>query len=348
MTLNRPAEQAGSRTGPVPAPARSGRAAALSRWLVGALCAIVVGALAAGGAVGASRYVSGFWLYRGFAPPSVPHSITVRGPAGTRHVPVILPALQSISVRSPALGGYADPVLVLLPPGYASHPHQRYPVLYLLHGFPGQATGFLNIGQVSTTEATLVAAGRARPVIMVMPTGTRSFLADEEWANGLGKGNGWETFVARDLVRAIDARYRTIPTAHGRGIAGLSEGGYGALNIALHHPGEFGLVESWSGYMRADHIPAIFGHSVRLLNDNSPAKWIFSAAPRLRADHTYIWFYIGAADPLSAQNRAFAAKLTSLGVAHYFFEPPGTHNWRLWRSQMPQALITASEHLSHG
>ena len=322
--------------------------ASARRRLVVAMSAIVLMILAVGGVVGLSRYVSTFWLYRGFAPPSAPHSVTVRGSGGTRHVPVVLPVLQNITVRSPALGGYADPVYVLLPPGYASHPRQRYPVLYLLHGFPGQATGFLDIGQISTIEATLVAAGRMKPMIMVMPTGTRSFLADEEWANGIRRGNAWETFVARDLVNAIDAHYRTIPAARGRGIAGLSEGGYGALNIGLHHPNEFALMQSWSGYMRADHIPAIFGHGPRLMNYNSPAKWIFSVAPQLRADHTYIWFYIGAADPLLRQNRAFAADLAALGVAHRFFERPGTHNWRLWRNQMSGALITASEHLSHG
>jgi enterochelin esterase-like enzyme len=338
--VRRLSTEQGGRGGAAGAPAR--------RWLAVAAAAMVVVALTAGGVAGVSRYVSSFWLYRGFSPPAAPPSITVRGAGGSRRVPVILPSLQNITVRGAALGGYPDPVLVLLPPGYASHPRQRYPVLYLLHGFPGQAAGFLNIGQVATTEATLVAAGRMKPMIMVMPTGTRSFLADEEWANGIHPGSAWETFVARDLVSAIGARYRVIPGARGRGIAGLSEGGYGALNIGLHHPGEFALVQSWSGYMRADHIAAIFGHSARLLNYNSPAKWVPAVAARLRADHTYIWFYIGAADPLSAQNRAFAAELTSLGVAHRFFEPAGTHDWRLWRGQMSQALITASEHLSHG
>jgi len=330
-------------------PARGGAAGAPARrWLAVAAAALVVVALAAWGAAGVSRYVSSFWLYRGFAPPAAPHSVIVRGAGGTRRVPVVLPTLQGITVTSPALGGYPDPVLVLLPPGYASHPQQRYPVLYLLHGFPGQAAGFLNIGQAATTEAALVAAGRVKPMILVMPTGTRSFLSDEEWVNGIHPGNAWETFVARDLINAISARYRVIPGPRGRGIAGLSEGGYGALNIGLHHPGEFALIQSWSGYMRADHIPAVFGHGARLLNYNSPAKWVTSVAPRLRADRTYIWFYIGATDPLAAQSRSFAAKLTSLGVAHRFFEPPGTHDWRLWRGQMPQALIAASEHLSHG
>jgi enterochelin esterase-like enzyme len=309
---------------------------------------MAMAALAVLGMAGATHYVTGFWLYRGFAPPTVPHSITVRSHGRHERIVVTPAAVQSIAVPSPALGGYADPVQVVLPPGYASHPRQRYPVLYLLHGFPGVPAQFLNVGQVSALEATLVAAGRMKPLILVMPTGTRSFLADEEWANGISQGNAWETFVGRDLVRAIDTRYRTIAAGAGRAIAGLSEGGYGALNIGLHHPGEFRLLESWSGYMQADHIPAIFGTSAGLLAYNSPASQVTVVAPQLRARHDYIWFYSGAGDSLSAQNTAFAAELARLGVGHHFFEAPGKHNWRLWRALMPQALITASDHLSHG
>jgi enterochelin esterase-like enzyme len=323
-------------------------ASEVRRRLALVLVAAVFAALAGAGAFGAVRYVSTFWLYRGFSPPSVPRSIVVRSPGGARQVPVVTTTVQSITVRSPALGGYADPVFVVLPPGYASHPGQGYPVLYLLHGFPGQPAQFLNVGQVSATEATLVAAGRMKPMILVLPAGTRSFLADEEWANGISSGNGWETFVARDLVNAIDGRYRTIPGGRGRGIGGLSEGGYGALNIGLHHPGEFGLLESWSGYMLADQIPAIFGGSASVLDYNSPSRQVVTAAPQVRAGHTYIWFYSGASEWLSGQNRAFAAELTALGVAHHFFLAPGKHSWSLWRALMPQALITASDHLSHG
>jgi enterochelin esterase-like enzyme len=311
---------------------------------------VVFAVLTVVGALGAVRYVSTFWLYRGFPPPSVPHSIAVPGPGGARQVPVVVPTVQGITVASPALGGYADPVSVVLPPGYARHPRHRYPVLYLLHGFPGLPAQYLNVGQVSAAEATLVAAGRMKPMILVLPTGTRSSLGlgNQEWANGVSSGNGWETFVARDLVSAIDARYRTIPGSRARGIGGLSAGGYGALNIGLHHPGQFSLLESWSGYELADRIPAIFGRSATGLTYNSPAKWITTAAPQVRADHTYVWFYSGTRDPLAPQNRAFAAQLAALGVAHQFFLAPGRHNWQLWRGLIPQALITASDHLSHG
>jgi enterochelin esterase-like enzyme len=309
---------------------------------------VLLAAMVTAGVAGAFRYGWTFWLYRGFPPPTAPHSVKVHDRGEVKRVPVVLPSVQRILVRSRALGGYADPVYVVLPPGYAIHPGQHYPVLYLLHGFPGEPVQFINVGHVVTTEATLVAERRMNPMILVMPTGTRSFLADEEWANGIRPGNAWETFVSRDLVHAIDARYRTIPSGSARGIGGLSMGGYGALNIGLHHPGEYGLLESWSGYMIADRMPGIFGRSARSRKYNSPAKWMVSVAPVVRADHTYIWFYIGSSDPLAPQNRAFAAELSALGIAHTFFEVPGRHNWALWRGQMAQALITASDHLSHG
>ncbi len=315
---------------------RGGRDRSPARvWL--ALWALAVSGvvLAGTGAAGVVRYGVTFWLYRGYAAPAVPRGV--------------VPArVETISVVSPALGGYRDSVVVVLPPGYASDPARRYPVLYLLHGFTGHPSDFLTIGDIAATDASLVAAGKMQPAILVMPSGTRSFFTDTEWANGVSAGNQWETFVARDLVNAIDARYRTIRSGSGRGLAGYSEGGYGALNIGLHHPGEFALLESWSGYMTTAPIPAIFGHDRSVQRYDSPIDQVISAAPGLRAAGTYIWFYCGAADEYAGQDRAFSRLLSGLGIEHYFFEVPGTHTWRLWREAMPQALIAASEHLRHG
>ena len=93
-----------------------------------------------------------------------------------------------------------------------------------------------------------------------MPFGSTGSFTDEEWANGVRPPNSnWETFVARDLVHAVDSRYRTIRRGDARALAGLSEGGYGALNIGIHHPGEFRVLEDWSGYQRADPVASIFG-----------------------------------------------------------------------------------------
>lgn len=314
----------------------------------GSLAALLAAGFLAGGAAGAVRYVDTFWLYRGYAAPVVPATVVVRTATGTRTARVHAGTTQEIWVRSPALGGHRQPAYVYLPPGYAASAPRRYPVLYLLHGFPGGPVGFLNAADVGVTEDVLIAEHRIAPMILVMPSGSPGFLVDEEWANGVRPHNGWETFVAHDLVRAIDARYRTIASGAGRALGGLSEGGYGALNIGLHHPGEFRVLESWSGYMQADHIPAIFGRSPALLRYNSPMEQLAVVAPRLRRDHTFVWFYAGTHDYTVSQNRQFAAELTALGLPHFFAIRPGGHDWRLWRSMLTQALIAVSRRLAHG
>src|SRR5438105_15586385 len=180
--------------------------------LVGA--PLLTAAFLAVGFVGVERYANNYWLYRGFPPPSDPAYVKEHGTE------------QRISVTSPALGGRDQEVYVFLPPGYSVHPAKRYPVLYLLHGFPGRPLAFLLTVRLGVVEDELVARNKAQPVILVMPFGSTGTFTDKEWANGVGQGEGWATFVARDVVRAIDSQYRTIATRSGRAIAGLSEGGY--------------------------------------------------------------------------------------------------------------------------
>ena len=288
------------------------------------------------GLLGAYRYLDNYWVYRGFAPPRDPGFVTVRG------------ATQRIYVASAALGGRRQPVDVYLPPGYALHPRRRYPVLYLLHGVPGRPAAFLQTVRLGVVEDALVALHRARPLILVMPFGSTGSFTDKEWANGVRHGEGWETFVARDLIASIDGRFRTVAKPAGRGIAGLSEGGYGAVNIALHHPGEFRVVESWSGYERAADVGAIFGHRASVLRSNSPLETLSGASSRLRRSHTFFWFYSGTDDRFRRQNAAFAGELGRVGLGHRFFLVRGGHNWALWRGNASRAYAAASRHLGHG
>jgi len=283
----------------------------------------------AGGALGVYRYGWNYWLYRGFPPPKDPAFVTTPG------------TTESISVQSPALGGRNQDVEVYLPPGYANDPTRRYPVFYLLHGFPGRPFAFLLTVRAGVVEDELVATGAARPAILVMPFGSTGTFTDKEWANGVRPNEGWETFVARDLVQAIDSTFRTIPDGAHRAIAGLSEGGYGALNIGLHHPGEFRVLESWSGYERADALQSIFGGDSRLLAWNSPLDQLSSVAGALRKADTYVWFYSGDHDRLRSQNAQFAAELTRVGIRHRYFVVRGGHNWALWRGNAARALLAA-------
>jgi enterochelin esterase-like enzyme len=310
-----------------------------SRPLSGALFLGAVGiaaAFIAVGFVGVKRYGTNYWLYRGFPPPVDPAYVKVKG------------VEKRISVTSAALGGRRQEVYVYLPPGYASHPRKRYPVIYLLHGFPGRPLAFLLTVRVGVVEDELNAKGIAPPAILVMPFGSTGTFTDKEWADGASPGEGWATFVSRDVVQAIDARYRTIASPAARAIVGLSEGGYGAINIALHNPNEFRVVESWSGYERAPANNSVFGRNLQSVAANTPLTVLPSVAPALRQAHTFFWFYSGKDDPYRLQNRVFAHELKRYHIRSHYFEFRGGHNWALWRGQAMRSLRFAERTLAHG
>jgi enterochelin esterase-like enzyme len=298
--------------------------------LAAALCAFL-----GVGLFGARGYLDNFIAYRGFAPPREPAFVTNPG------------TVQRLAVPSLALGGRAQETYVYLPSGYAQHPRRRYSVLYLLHGFPGRPLAFLSTVRMGIIDDVLTTRHRAQPLILVMPFGSTGTFNDQEWVNGLGAGNGWSTFVSRDLVRYVDAHYRTIATAHGRAVAGLSEGGYGAINIALHHPREFSVVESWSGYMRPDKLRSIFGRNLQLLPTNDPRLLMRNAAPGLRKTGTYFWFYSGTTDRYRRQNAAFAQQLAALGIPYSYRVVVGGHTWAIWRANAAGAYLAAAARLAH-
>jgi len=305
----------------------------VSLWIV---VTLAVCAFVPLGLLGTVRYLNNFWLYRGFPPPKDPAFVTKLG------------STETISVSSAALGGRRQQVLVYLPPGYTQHTARRYPVFYLLHGFPGRASAFLLTVRAGVVEDILLARHKIRPMILVMPSGSTGTFTDKEWANGIGSNNGWETYVARDVVHAIDTRYRTIATGAARAIGGLSEGGYGALNIGMHHPREFKVIQSWSGYQRADKLRSIFGVDPHQLAINSPLLELPKRAAALRRAHTFVWFYSGREDRLRSQNAEFAAALRRARVPHRYFVVKGGHNWALWRGNAALAMLDASRHLAHG
>jgi enterochelin esterase-like enzyme len=303
----------------------------LALLAVAACCAFI-----AVGFIGVDRYGRNYWLYRGFPPPHDPAFVSSKG------------TVQHIKVASAALGGRSQDVYVYLPPGYAQHPQRRYPVLYLLHGFPGRPLAFLLTVRMGVVEDELVAKREAQPLILVMPFGSTGTFTDKEWADGTGAAEGWGTFVSRDVVHAVDMHYRTVRSRLARGIGGLSEGGYGAINLALQHPREFSFVESWSGYERAPRNHSIFGRTLTGLNRNTPLDALHGDAGALRRLHTYFWFYTGNDDPLRRQNEDFAAELQRLRVPHRYLELAGGHNWALWRGMAWRSYLAASLRLHRG
>ena len=220
--------------------------------------------------------------------------------------------------------GTLRPGYVYLPPGF--DPSQRYPVAYLLHGLPGSPAEYPDGVQLGAFADGAIAAGTVRPFIAVMPAAGPTARYDGEWAGA------WENALVAHVVPWVDASLPTVASPASRVIAGLSAGGYGAVDIALRHPGLFGAVESWSGYF-APLRDGPFRHaSPETLAANDPVTLARVEAPRLRRAAMRFFVSTGPAHshwiPHGASRR-FAAELRGLGLpATYRTFPDRAGEWR--------------------
>ena len=298
-----------------------------------ALAGLAVAVFLLVGLAGVYRYADNFWQYRGFAPPKDAAWVRAKGTA------------ERLYVASPALAGRRQPVDVYLPPGYFTHPARRYPVLYLLHGVPGRPAAFLSTVRMGVVEDELVGRGKAQPLILVMPFGSTGSFTDEEWANGVRPGNGWETFVARDLVRRstaatgrfappADARWRGFPRA---GTARSTSVSTIRVSSASSRAGRA------MPRLRTSVRSSVTGRA--LLTANTPLDTLGHAAAALTRAHVFVWFYSGTDDKFRFQNEAFARALARARVPHLFFLVRGGHNWALWRGNAADAYLAASRRL---
>ena len=197
-------------------------------------------------------------------------------------------------------------------------------------------------------EDILAHEHRMDPTLLVMPWGTFYWRTDNEWVDGTHNASAWETYVARDVVKGVDQRFRTIANGDARAIGGVSEGGYAALNIAIHHPGEFRVVEGFLPYTLADRTQSqVFGGQQRRIRYNSPLLTVGQASDPLRRAQTFFWMLMASKDPLRRQTFDFAAELQRLHILHQLIVGIGTHQWAFIRPYVRTALITMSEHLSH-
>src|ERR1700733_16178441 len=139
-------------------------------------------------------------------------------------------------------------VNVYLPPAYAANRNQRYPVVFLLHGYlftdqywtgKGVSIPGANMPGANVPAAmdNLTARGDAKPMIVVMPNAYSTY-AGSMYSSSVTTGD-WETYIAEDLVAYMDTHYRTIPDRLSRGLAGRSMGGYGTIRIGMKRPDVF-------------------------------------------------------------------------------------------------------------
>jgi enterochelin esterase-like enzyme len=212
-------------------------------------------------------------------------------------------------VLSGVFPGELRPGLVYLPPGFSAA--NRYPVVYLLHGMPGSpneypaGTGFVDFAD------TAISAGTIRPFIAIMPAAGPDDRYNGEWAGR------WEQGLVDDVIPWVDETLPTLDDASDRMIAGLSAGGFGAVNIAVRHPALFGTVEAWSAYYTPLHDGPFKSATRSVLDANDPTLVARTRAAALRADGVRFFLSTG---PLHShwfrpeQTLTFTRELRGLGL----------------------------------
>jgi enterochelin esterase-like enzyme len=240
------------------------------------------------------------------------------------------------SLVSSALQGQRRTFLVYLPPSYntPAGKNRHYPTLYLLHGTPGKVIDWITGGKANESADELIATHRIPELIMIMPDGNGRPGQTPEWGNSADQKQMMENFVALDLVRYVDQHYRTIANPPHRGIGGLSEGGFGAMNIAVHHPDVFGTAISIGGYYRAEG--SIWGRNTAYQQANSPIYTIQSVQQAWK-----LHIFLGSAtkdQPYYKDTQEFMQELDKLHIPYHFDLEAGYHSWRVWQEQMYKAL----------
>jgi enterochelin esterase-like enzyme len=227
--------------------------------------------------------------------------------------------------------------LIYLPPNIDRR--LRYPLVYLLHGIRGAPYSFPGGLGLTAVADHLIARRRIRPFIAVMPPA-----GDDAGFRGEWTGR-WEDYIVRAVVPYAERNLPAIARPRGRAIAGLSAGGYGAVDIALRHPGVFGTVESWSGYFSAPHDGSLAHASPGVLAAHDPSLLVRAQAPALRSGAVRFYLAAGVHDREALpQTRRYARELRRLGLRPTLRVTSGGHTTASWRAGLRDALIFAVGH----
>jgi enterochelin esterase-like enzyme len=244
----------------------------------------------------------------------------------------VLPGeVQMRTFQSQAMGDQR-PFAIYLPRSYKRSADRLFPTVYLLHGDPGSYRDWLRLGVASLMDSG-TAAGALAETIVVIPDGNGRPGRATRWADSRDGKDRVESALL-ELVSAVDAEYRTLHDPRRRVVAGLSDGGFGAANVAARHPDVFGVAISLSGYFSAEG--AAFGPDPAFARANSPSSLVVDQ-PSARS--VLFVLVAGREDPryLSIA-RGFAAELKGLGVRHSLFELPGGHDGGVWTSGLVVGL----------
>lgn len=251
---------------------------------------------------------------------------------------------------------------IILPAKYEQS-NERYPVLYLLHGYSGNYTHWAKWG--------VPEYARAYDLIVVMPDGGNSFYLNYARTED-GEKNNWEDYITKDLIQHIDSTYRTIARREGRAINGLSMGGFGGLLLGLKHPDLFCSIGSHSGAidwarqgadrikkntpwaprtLRTEPDPRVTTPGFSSQKERSPKGRMFVTVedcarndpfelvvkiPLEQLPHIYI--DCGTEDRLLRSSQAFVKLLMDKKIPFNYAESKGEHNGPYWTREVRNSM----------
>ena len=240
---------------------------------------------------------------------------------------------------------------IYLPADYATS-ERSYPVVYLLHGYTDDNTGWLQFGEVNRYADAAINDGTIPPMIIVMPNGDSSW-----YINSFDGKEKYEDFFVKEFMPSIEKTYRIKGEKKYRGIAGLSMGGYGSLFYAIKHPELFSAAAPLSaGIFSDDQMVAfpddeyenvfgqLYGHRLKG-NDRLNAAWyntsilkLVETTPADDLKKVRYWIDCGDDDFLTKGNCLLHLALTDKKVPHEFRVRDGAHSWTYWRTGITDAL----------
>ncbi len=221
---------------------------------------------------------------------------------------------------------------IILPDGYTSE--SRYPVVYLLHGHGQDYRAWVDKFDTESLSDLY-------NIIIVSPDGGRN---SWYWDSPINPELRYETFVSGELIEYIDTNYSTKASREGRGVAGLSMGGHGAMYLAIRHSDTFGAVGSMSGGVDIRPFPYSWGMAQHIGSQaENPQRWfdytVMGQLHRLAPDTLEILVDCGTEDFFLAVNNELHNQLNYRGIPHTYITRKGAHTLDYWRVSIMHQML---------